>query len=94
TAEALGAEEVYFVKDERGLYTEDPKKNPKAEFIQKIHVDDLIKEDLGDLIVERVVLEYLKRSRFVNKLIIVNGMEKGALTDSLNGNPSGTVIYK
>ncbi len=94
TAEALGADTVYFIKDERGLYTEDPKKNPNAEFIQKIHVDDLIERDLGDLIVERVVLDYLKRSRWVEKLVIVNGMEKGALTESLNGNPSGTVIYR
>lgn len=94
TAEALGADTVYFIKDERGLYTEDPKKNPNAEFIQKIHVDELIERDLGDLIVERVVLDYLKRSRWVEKLVIVNGMEKGALTASLNGNPSGTVIYR
>ncbi len=94
TAEALGAESVYFIKDERGLYTEDPKKNPNAEFIQRIHVDDLIKEDLGDLIVERVILEYLKRSKFVNQLVMVNGMEKGALTESLAENPTGTVIYK
>lgn len=94
TAEALGADTVYFIKDEKGLYTEDPKKNPNAEFIPKIHVDDLLAMDLGDLIVERVVLEYLKRSRFVEKLVIINGMEAGALTKALNGEETGTLIYR
>lgn len=94
TAEALGAEAVYFIKDEKGLFTEDPKKNPTAKFIPEIKVDDLLAMDLGDLIVERVVLDYLKRSKFVNKLVIINGMEKGSLTKALNGEYTGTVIYK
>jgi molybdenum storage protein len=94
TAEALGADTVYFIKDEKGLYSEDPKKNPNAEFIPRIHVDDLIAMDLGDLIVERVVLDYLKRSKFVNKIVFVNGMEKGSLTRALDGGEAGTVIYK
>jgi molybdenum storage protein len=93
TAEALGASTVYFIKDEKGLYTDDPKKNPNAEFIPKIHVDELIKMDLGDLIVERVILDYMKRSRFVKKLVIVNGLEKGDLTKALDGEPTGTEIY-
>ena len=93
TAEALGADTVYFIKDEKGLYTDDPKKNPDATFIPKIHVDELIEMDLGDLIVERVILDYMKRSRFVKKLVIVNGMKKGELTKALNGEETGTVIY-
>jgi len=93
TAEALGADTVYFIKDEKGLFTDDPKKNPNAEFIPRIHVDELIEMDLGDLIVERVILDYMKRSRFVKKLVIVNGMEKGELTKALNGEPTGTEIY-
>lgn len=93
TAEALGADTVYFIKDEKGLYTEDPKKNPNATFIPEIHVDELIKMDLGDLIVERVVLDYLKRSRFVKRLVIINGTSRGDITKTLNGDPIGTVIY-
>ncbi len=94
TAEALGADTVYYIKDEKGLYSDDPKKNPDATFIERIHVDELVAMDLGDLIVERVVLDYLKRSRFVEKLVIINGMEKGALTKALNGEETGTVIYR
>jgi molybdenum storage protein len=33
TAEFLGARSCIYVKDEDGLFTDDPKKNPKAEFI-------------------------------------------------------------
>tara|TARA_B110000037_G_scaffold71300_1_gene85941 strand:- start:10158 stop:10949 length:792 start_codon:yes stop_codon:yes gene_type:complete len=93
TAEALGADTVYFIKDEKGLYTDDPKKNPDAKFIPKIHVDELIEMDLGDLIVERVILDYMKRSRFVKKLVIIDGMTKGELTKAINGEETGTVIY-
>lgn len=94
TAEALGADTVYYIKDEKGLFTDDPKKNPDAEWIPRIHVDELIAMDLGDLIVERVVLDYLKRSKFVEKIVFVNGMERGALTRALNGGEAGTVIYR
>ena len=93
TAEALGADTVYFIKDEKGLYTDDPKKKPAAKFIPKIHVDELIEMDLGDLIVERVILDYMKRSRFVKKLVIIDGMTKGELTKAVNGEETGTVIY-
>ena len=93
TAEALGADTVYFIKDEKGLYTDDPKKNPNATFITRIHVDELIEMDLGDLIVERVILDYLKRSRFVKKLVFINGLEKGEITKALNGEQTGTEIY-
>jgi molybdenum storage protein len=93
TAEALGADTVYFIKDEKGLYTDDPKKNPDAKFIPKIHVDELIEMDVGDLSVERVILDYMKRSRFVKKLVIIDGMTKGEITKALNGEETGTVIY-
>jgi len=93
TAEALGADTVYFIKDEKGLFTDDPKKNPNATFIPRIHVDELIEMDLGDLIVERVILDYMKRSRFVKRLVFINGMQKGDLTKTLNGEITGTEIY-
>lgn len=94
TAEALGVEEVLFIKDEKGLFAADPKKDPNAEFIPKIHVDELIAMDLGDLIVERVVLKYLKQSKHVKRLHVFNGLEKGNITKALNGEHVGTVIYR
>lgn len=94
TAEGLGAEAVYFIKDEDGLFTSDPKKVPDAKHIPEIHVDELIAMDLGDLIVERVVLEYFRRSKFVKKIVIINGLKPGEITKALNGEKTGTLIYR
>jgi molybdenum storage protein len=94
TAEALGVKRAIFVKDENGLYTDDPKKNPKAEHIPRITAKELIARDLPDLVVERVVLEYLSRSTFCTELQIINGLEKGQLTRALEGEDVGTVITR
>ena len=92
TAEALGVKRAIFVKDEDGLFTDDPKKNKAAKHIPRITAPDLLKENLPDLVVERVVLEYLPRSRFCKELQIVNGLEKGQLTRALAGEDVGTII--
>ena len=94
TEEALGARSVLFIKDENGLYSEDPKKNPQADFIPKISARDLIEMDLCDLIIERVVLKYLQRSTHVEELHIINGMVPGNITKALNGEHVGTIIHK
>jgi molybdenum storage protein len=67
TAEVLGCKRAIFVKDENGLYTDDPKKNKDATHIPRITVKELLASDLPDLVVERVVLEYMQRSRSVRK---------------------------
>lgn len=94
TAEVLGCKRAIFVKDENGLYTDDPKKNKKAEHIPRITAKELLERDLPDLVVERVVLEYMQRSRFCTELQIVNGLEKGQLTRALEGEDVGTVITR
>ena len=93
SAEFLGSRRAIFVKDEDGLYTDDPKKNPKAEHIPKISADELIARDLPDVVVERVCVDYLKRSRWVKELQIVNGLKPGQLTRALRGEDAGTIIY-
>jgi molybdenum storage protein len=92
--ESLGVETIYFIKDEEGLYTDDPKKNPKARFIPKIHVEELREMDLNDLVVERVVLDYMVKAQNVKKLHIFNGLKKGNITKALDGEEVGTIIYK
>ncbi|HQK99829.1 MAG TPA: uridine kinase [Smithellaceae bacterium] len=93
-ADLIGARSCIFVKDEKGLYTDDPKKNPKASFIPEISVKDLLKKNLDDLIIERPCLDILQTSEVINKIQIVNGLEKGNITKALAGKPVGTVIYK
>jgi len=93
TAEVLGARRCLLVKDERGLYTDDPKRNPAAEFIPEIGVGDLMARDLPDLPVERAMLAALARARSVREVLLVNGREPGALTAALRGENPGTRIY-
>jgi molybdenum storage protein len=93
-AEVLGCESCVFVKDERGLFAADPKKDPGAEFIPEIRLDDLIARDLNDLVVERAVLRAMKNALYVRKLYIVNGLEPGNITRALNGENAGTLIWR
>jgi molybdenum storage protein len=93
-ADLIGARSCIFVKDEKGLYADDPKKNSKASFIAKISVKDLLAKDLDDLIIERPCLEILQNSEVLEKIQIVNGLEKGNITKALNGKPVGTIITK
>jgi molybdenum storage protein len=94
TAEVTGAKRCILVKDEQGLYTADPKKEPQARFIEKIEVNELLALDLKDLPVERSMLNALSRSHSVHEVLIINGLEKGNLTRALNGEYPGTLIYR
>lgn len=94
SAEVLGARRAIFIKDEDGLFTDDPKKNPAAEHIPRIGARELLARDLPDLVLERVVIEYLTRSRSCKELQIVNGLKKGLVTRALDGEDVGTIIYQ
>jgi molybdenum storage protein len=93
-AEVFAARKMIFVKDEDGLFTADPKKDPKCEFIPRISVQELLARDLDDLIVERAVLEFLVRARNLEEIQFINGLKRGQLTAALNGEPVGTIIYR
>ena len=92
-AEVLGARKMIFVKDEDGLYTADPKKDPRAIHIPRISVQDLLARDLNDLIVERAVLDLMLTARNIKEIQFVNGLKAGQLTAALNGESVGTVIF-
>jgi len=91
--EVLGARSVIYMKDEDGLYTDDPKKNPKAEFIPKIGARELLRRDLKDLAIERKILEILPNARHVKQIQIINGLKRGNLTRALDGEHVGSIIY-
>lgn len=93
-AEVIGAKQCIFVKDVDGLYTDNPKVDPDAEFIPKIGAKELLNRDLDDLVVERVVLELLTRAQNMRQVQIINGTKEGNITRALNGEHVGTIIYK
>jgi len=93
-AEVIGARQCIFIKDEDGLYMDNPKKHPEAEFIPRIGAGELIDLDLDDIIVERTVLELLLCARSVLEIQIINGLTPGNITKALDGEHVGTIIYR
>jgi molybdenum storage protein len=91
-SEVFGAREMIFVKDEKGLYTADPKKERGAKFIPHITVAELEALDLQDVVIERSVLEMMKHATYRRSVQIINGLERGNLTRALNGEHVGTII--
>lgn len=94
TAEVVGAKRCILVKDERGLFTADPKKSPESDFIPEVEVRELLSMDPTDLPVERSMLRALLSARSVREVFIVNGREPGNLTRALAGENPGTRIYR
>ena len=93
-ADLIGAKTILFIKDENGLYTDDPKKNPDAEFIAEVGAQDLLDREQDDLVIERPCLEIIQNSEVIEKVQIVNGMVEGNITRALNGEHVGTFIYR
>ena len=90
----IGSRRIIFIKDENGLYTDDPKKNPDAEFIGKIGARDLMEKDQDDLVIERPCLEIIQNSEVIEQVQIINGMVPGNITRALDGEHVGTIIFK
>ena len=90
--EFLGAKGVLYIKDEDGLYTDDPKKDRNAELIRDISAQALLESGQDDLIVERIVLEYLMRAEKARQIQIINGLKPGTIGAAFDGEPVGTII--
>lgn len=93
-ADLIGARSCIFVKDERGLFTDDPKKNADADFIPKISAQELVDLGLDDLIIERPCLDILRDSEVLDHIQIIDGLEIGNLTAALAGEHVGTIITR
>lgn len=92
--EVFGARSVIFLKDVDGLYTADPKADPKAEFIPQIRAQELIDRKFHTLPIEPAVLDLLTRARLAHSIRIVNGLTPGNLTRALKGESVGTLIQQ
>lgn len=93
-AEVIGAKQCLFIKDEDGLYTDNPKKETRVKFISRIGAKELKERNLDDIVIERQVLELLLASHSVTQIQIINGLKPGNITSALNGEHVGTIIYK
>ena len=91
-AEVLGARSCILVKNVEGLFTEDPRVNPKAELIEEISADDLIKLNMEDMVLERKMLYLLRDTVNVKEIRIVNGHRPGNIGKAIRGEKVGTII--
>lgn len=91
-AEQFGCKAMIYVKDENGLYTDNPKTSKNATFIPKITVDEMKARGLHDSILEFPMLDLLKDARHVRQVQVVNGLVPGNLTRALAGEHVGTII--
>lgn len=90
--EFIGAKGVIYIKDEDGLYTDDPKKNPDAQLIENADAQELLDSGQDDLIVERIVLEYMTRATHIKEIRFINGLKKGSVLAALRGENVGSTI--
>jgi molybdenum storage protein len=98
-AENIGAKSLIYLKDEKGLFEDDPKKKGKKgrdlKFYDKISVGELIELDLDDLIIERPILRMLQHSKCLKELQIIDALNHPELIrDALDGKHVGTIIHK
>jgi len=92
TAEYLGSERAIFIKDEDGLFTDDPKRDPLAAHIPTISASTLAEMDIADVVIERALLDYLPRAVWCRELQIVNGLRRGEVTKALGLERNGSFI--
>jgi molybdenum storage protein len=99
-AENIGARSLIFLKDEKGLYDQDPKKVPASEsdrltFYGRISAQELLALDLDDLIIERPILKLLQRAKCLKELQIIDALHHPEhISAALNGEHVGTIIYQ
>ncbi len=99
-AENIGARSLIYLKDEKGLYDQDPKKVPASKrntlkFFDRISATALLKLDLDDLIVERPVLTFLQRAKCLKELQIIDALRHPEhILDALAGKHVGTIIHQ
>jgi molybdenum storage protein len=92
-AECFGSKNVTLVKDVDGLFTADPKKDPRAQFIPRISTRELRERELESLPFDESLLDLLERGRLVREIQIVNGARPELIARAIDGEHVGTIVY-
>lgn len=91
--ECFGVRSVTLVKDVDGLYSEDPKLNPNAEFIPRIGARELKERNLKSLPFDEVLPDLVLNARLVKQFQIVNGLHPERVAAAVRGEHVGTIVY-
>ena len=98
-AEITRAETLVNATDVEGVYTEDPKKNPKARLIRSVHVDKLLNWAMsGEVFAGRyelldpLAIKILQRAKIPTRFVSLEDPDN--ITGALRGKDIGTqVVY-
>jgi len=91
--ECFGCKSVTLVKDVDGLYTEDPRENPNASFIDSIGAKELKRRGLKSLPFDEVLPDILVNARLVTQFQVVNGRDPDRIAAAVRGEHAGTIVY-
>lgn len=92
-AECFGTRSLTLVKDVDGVYSEDPKKNPKATFYPKLSVSQIKDMNPATLPFERVLLDLLPTARLAKSFQVVNGLYPERVAAAVRGEHVGTIVH-
>jgi molybdenum storage protein len=92
-AECFGCKTVTLVKDVDGLYTDDPKTNPGASFIDSIGARELKARKLPRLPFDEVLPDLLLNARLVKQFQVVNGRDPDRIAAAVRGEHAGTIVH-
>ena len=72
----------------KGVYSDDPKKNPDAKLFEKLSYDEVLSQNLR--IMDHAAISLCKENNI--PIIVLNIFEKGDITKALSGQKVGTKI--
>lgn len=93
-SEVFSTRSCIYVKDTDGVFTADPRTDPRATLIRRVSAAALLKEGPTTLPIDRTVLEIMLTARNSKAIRIINGLVPGTLTRALAGEDVGTVIHQ
>jgi len=98
-AEAVNADKLIIATNVDGIYTSDPRRDPSARLLEKVHVDELeriltLSQLAGTYpLFDRLSLSILKRSRI--RTIVVNGKPPENILKAVQGVKVGSeIVFK
>lgn len=84
----IGAEVVLMAKGVDGVYSDDPRKNPKAERYESLTYDEVLQKDLK--VADATAISLCRDNKL--PILVFNLLENGNIKKAVNGEKIGTII--
>lgn len=84
----IGAEVVLMAKGVDGVYSDDPRKNPKAEKYEKLTYDEVLQKDLK--VADATAISLCRDNNL--PILVFNLLKNGNIKRAVNGEKIGTII--